>query len=108
MNGAMERILGCYIVLSRVECIVWQKRCIFCEDCTICVYGIQKRMVLFQKFIKNLFITLHGHNIYYQQRKLPKFFRRYQQFASHAYCGATGPSFQDGVAAGESFLCAPF
>ena len=28
-----------------------------------------------------------------------------QQFASHAYCGA---SFQDGVAAGKGFLCAPF
>ena len=27
------------------------------------------------------------------------------QFASHAYCGA---SFQDGVAAGKGFLCAPF
>jgi hypothetical protein len=30
---------------------------------------------------------------------------RYQQFASHAYCGA---SFQDGVAAGKGSLCAPF
>jgi hypothetical protein len=40
-----------------------------------------------------------------QQRKLSKFLTRYQQFASHAYCGA---SFQDGVAAGKGFLCAPF
>jgi hypothetical protein len=29
----------------------------------------------------------------------------YQQFAFHAYCGA---SFQDGIAAGKGFLCAPF
>ena len=34
-----------------------------------------------------------------------KFLLRYQQFVSHAYCGA---SFQDGVAAGKGFLCAPF
>ena len=27
---------------------------------------------------------------------------------SHAYCGAMGASYQDGVAAGKSFLCAPF
>ena len=30
---------------------------------------------------------------------------RYQQFAFHAYCGA---SFQDGVAVGKGFRCAPF
>jgi hypothetical protein len=39
----------------------------------------------------NLFLTLHGHNIHCQQRKLSKFLIRYQQFASHAYCGAAGP-----------------
>jgi hypothetical protein len=32
-----------------------------------------------------------GHNIQWQQRDLSKFFIRYQQFASHAYCGAAGP-----------------
>jgi hypothetical protein len=43
------------------------------------------------KVDKNLFLTLHGHDIHCQQRELPKFLIRYQQFASHAHCGATGP-----------------
>jgi len=59
-------------------------------------------MVRFQKLTKKLFLTLHGHNIHRQQRQLSKFLMRYQQFASHAYCGA---SFQDGVAAEKGFLC---
>ena len=67
--------------------------------------GINKRMVRFQKLTINLFLTLHGHNVHRQQRQLSKFLMRYQQFASHAYRGA---SCQDGVAAGKSFLCAPF
>ena len=62
-------------------------------------------MVQFQKLTRNLFLTLHGHKVYSQQRQLSKFLMRHQQFASHAYCGA---SFQDGVAAGKRFLCAPF
>ena len=62
-------------------------------------------MVQFQKLTRNLFLTLHGHNVHRQQGQLSKFLMRYQQFASHAYCGA---SFQDGVAAGKGFLCAPF
>jgi len=45
-------------------------------------------MVRFQKLTKNLFLTLHGHNVHRQQRQLSKFLMRYQQFASHAYCGA--------------------
>ena len=57
------------------------------------------------KVNKKLFLTLHGHNVHRQQRQLSMFLMRYQQFASHAYCGA---SFQDGVAAGKGFLCAPF
>ena len=69
------------------------------------IQGIHKRTVLFQKLTRNLFVTLHGHNLHRQQRQLFKFLMRYQQFASHAYCGA---SFQDGVAAGKGFLCAPF
>jgi hypothetical protein len=48
-------------------------------------------MVRFQKLTRNLFLTLHGHNIHGQQRQLSKFLMRYQQFASHAYCGAAGP-----------------
>ena len=62
-------------------------------------------MVRFQKLTRNLFLILHGHNVHRQQRQLSKFLMRFQQFASHAYCGA---SFQDGVAAGKGFLLAPF
>ena len=69
------------------------------------IQGIHKRTVRFQKLTRNLFLTLHGHNVHHQQQKLSKFLMRYQQFAFHAYCGA---SFQDGVAAGHGFLCAPF
>ena len=47
-------------------------------------------MVRFQKLIRNLFLTLHWHNVHRQQRQLSKFLMRYQQFASHAYCGAAG------------------
>ena len=46
--------------------------------------GVYKRMVRFQKLIRNLLLTLHGHNVHRQQRKLSKFLMRYQQFASHA------------------------
>jgi hypothetical protein len=35
--------------------------------------GIHKRMVQFQKLLKNLFLTPHGHNIHCQQRELSKF-----------------------------------
>ena len=45
-------------------------------------------MVQFQKLTRNLFLALHGQNIHHQQRQLSKFRMRYQQFASHAYCGA--------------------
>ena len=48
-------------------------------------------MVRFQKLTRNLFLTLHGHNVHPQQRQLSKFLMRYQQFASHAYCVAAGP-----------------
>jgi len=64
-------------------------------------------MVRFQKLTRNLFLTLHGHNVHRQQQKLSKFLMRYLQLASHAYCGAVG-QFQDGVAAGKGFLCAAF
>ena len=48
-------------------------------------------MVRFQKLTRNLFLTLHGHNVHHQQQQLSKFLMRYQQFASHAYCRAAGP-----------------
>ena len=53
--------------------------------------GIYKRMGQFQKLTRNLFLTLHGHNLHCQQRQLSKFLMCYQQFASYAYCGAIGP-----------------
>ena len=55
------------------------------------IQGIHKRMVRFQKLQRNLFLTLHGHDVHHQQRQLSNFLMRYQQFASHAYCGAAGP-----------------
>ena len=55
------------------------------------IQGIHKRMVRFRKLTRNLFLTLHGHNVHHQQRQLSKFLMRYQQFASHAYCGAAVP-----------------
>jgi hypothetical protein len=47
-------------------------------------------MVRFQKLTRNLFLTLHRHNLHRQQWQLSKFLMRYQQFACHAYCGAGG------------------
>ena len=55
------------------------------------IQGIHKQTVRFQTLTRNLFLTLHGHNVHRQQRQLSKFLMRYQQFASHAYCGAAGP-----------------
>ena len=37
---------------------------------------IHKRMVRFQKLTRNLFLTLHGHNLHRQQRQLSKFLTR--------------------------------
>ena len=37
------------------------------------IQSIHKRMVRFQKVTRNLFLTLHGHNVHRQQRKLSKF-----------------------------------
>jgi len=68
----------------------------------IYIQGIHKRMVRFQKLTRNLFLTLHVHNVHCQQRQLSKFLMHYQQLACHAYCGA---NFQDGVTAGKGFLC---
>jgi hypothetical protein len=54
------------------------------------IQGVHKRMVQFQKLTRNVFLILHGHNLHRQQLQLSKFRMRYQQFASHAYCGAAG------------------
>jgi hypothetical protein len=47
--------------------------------------------VQFQKLTRNLFLTLHGHNVHRQQRQLSKFLVCYQQFAFRAYYGAAVP-----------------
>jgi hypothetical protein len=51
-------------------------------------------MLRFQKLTRNVFLALHGHNLDRQQRQLYKFLMRYQQFVSHAYCGAVGPVYK--------------
>jgi len=48
------------------------------------IRAIHKRMVRCQKSTRNLFLTLHWHNVHRQQQQLSKFLMRYQQFASHA------------------------
>jgi hypothetical protein len=40
------------------------------------IQGVHKRMVRVQKLTRNLFLTLHGHNLYRQQRQLSKFLMR--------------------------------
>ena len=75
---------------------------------SVTVQGIHKRMVQVQKLTRNLFLTLHGHNIHRQQRQLPKFLMRYQQFASHAYCGAAGPVSKMGSQQEKAFCVLRF
>ena len=46
--------------------------------CSLNVQGIHKKMVWFQKLTRNLFLTLHWHNIHrqQQQQQLSKFLMR--------------------------------
>jgi hypothetical protein len=39
------------------------------------IQGIHKRMVRYKKWIRNVFLTLHGHNVHRQRRQLSKFLR---------------------------------
>ena len=68
------------------------------------IQGTDRRIVRFPKLTRNLFLTLHAHNVHRQQRQLSKFLMRYQQFASHAYCGAAGPIFKK-VSQQEKAFC---
>jgi len=70
------------------------------------IQGIHKRMVRFRKWTRNLFLTLYAHNVHRQQQQLSKFLMRYQQFDSHAYCGAAGPVSKM-ASKQEKALCAP-
>jgi len=65
-------------------------------------------MARFQKLTRNLFLTLHGHNAHRQQQQLSKFLIRYQQFDSHAYCGAAGPVFKMGSQQEKAFCVLHF
>ena len=60
-------------------------------------------MVRSQKLTRNLFLTLHGHNVHRVQQQLSEFLMRYQQFASHAYCGAAGPVSKMASQQGKAF-----
>ena len=40
------------------------------------IQDIHKIMTRFQKLTRNLFLTLHGHNVHRQQRQLPKLLMR--------------------------------
>jgi hypothetical protein len=53
-----------------------------------------------------LFLTLHEHNLHWQQQELSEFLMRYSSFSCLLLC--RGTSLQDGFAAVESFLCAPY
>ena len=51
-------------------------------------------MVQFQKLTRNLFLTLHGHNVHHQQRQLFRFLKRYQhglEKTHHAWCVFSKP-----------------
>ena len=65
----------CYIII-----VIQRINYMLPSDCTGCL----QKMVRFQKLTRNLFLTLHGHNVHRQQRQLSKFLMRYQQFAPHA------------------------
>ena len=39
---------------------------------TFIIQDVHKRMVQFRKLTRNLFLTLHGHNVRRQQRQLSK------------------------------------
>jgi len=65
-------------------------------------------MVRFQKLTRNLSLSLHGHNVHRQQRQLSNFLMRYQQFASHAYCGTAGPLSKMASHQGKAFCVLRF
>ena len=57
-----------------------------------------------KKFISHL----TRENVHSQQRQLSKFLMLYQQFARSCLLQGHEVSLQDGAAAGNGFLCAPF
>ena len=53
--------------------------------------GYTQKDGVVSKLTKNIFLTLHVHNVHRQQWQLSKFHIHYHQFASHAYCRAVWP-----------------
>ena len=78
---------------------------IMCVHCLLYNTGYTHKNGAVSEVNKKFISHLTQHNVHHQQQQLSKFLMRYQQFTSHAYCGA---SFQDGIAAGKGSLCAPF
>jgi hypothetical protein len=69
--------------------------------------GMHKRLIWFEKLIKKLFLTLHGHNIHCQQQKMSKFRMRYSSSLIMLTAGQWD-QFPRLLPAGEGFLYAPF
>jgi hypothetical protein len=72
----IERINECnhseYNVFFRLQTVMVHTRTQSFQH----IQSIHKRMVRFQKLARNLFLTLHGHNVHRQQRQLSKFLMR--------------------------------
>jgi hypothetical protein len=65
-------------------------------------------MVRFQKLLTNLFRTLYGHNITLAAAGPVQASHALPAVRLSCLLRGRGTSIQDGVAAGEGFLCAPF
>ena len=72
------------------------------------IQDIHKRMVWFQKLTRNLFLTLHEHNIHRQQQQMSQVSHALPAVRFSCLLWGRGASFQDGVAAGKCFMCAAF
>ena len=64
-------------------------------------------MVRFQKLTRNLFLSLHGHNLTTSAAATVQVSHALPAVRLSCLLRGRGASFQDGVAAGKGFLCAP-
>ena len=88
-TGIVSITVVCVVRFVIVVCSCMM--CFFLITSALYIQVIHKRILRLQKWTRNLFLTLHRHNAHRQQQQLSKFLMRYQQFASHAYCGAAEP-----------------
>ena len=65
-------------------------------------------MVQFQKLTRNLFLTLHGHNVHRQQLQLSQVFHALPAVRFSCLLRGRGVSLQDGAAAGKAFCVLRF